>query len=171
MGQVLHRSATTTAAVRRALQHSQESLRTLARRHGINPKTVVKWRKRDSTADYPRWTATGRSAGSTRATPSASSTSIWPRCAPPRANSISSWPSIELPSWLWSNSWRRPTCELPPPPGSTHRGCSLPYPHSAHRQWHPVRRPSEESPGANRPLPRPSLRSISSSCFFLFLDR
>jgi transposase InsO family protein len=51
MGQVLHRSATTTAAVRRAIQHSQESLRTLARRHGINPKTVVKWRKRDSTAD------------------------------------------------------------------------------------------------------------------------
>jgi Integrase core domain len=51
MGQVLHRSATTTAAVRRAIQHSQESLRTLARRHGINPKTVVKWRKRDTTAD------------------------------------------------------------------------------------------------------------------------
>jgi transposase-like protein len=51
MGQVLHRSATTTAAVHRAIQHSQESLRTLARRHGINPKTVVKWRKRDSTAD------------------------------------------------------------------------------------------------------------------------
>ena len=51
MGQVLHRSATTTAAVRRAIQHSQESLRTLARRHGINPKTVAKWRKRDSTTD------------------------------------------------------------------------------------------------------------------------
>jgi transposase InsO family protein len=51
MGQVLHRSATTTAAIRRAIQHSQESLRVLARRHGINPKTVAKWRKRDSTAD------------------------------------------------------------------------------------------------------------------------
>ena len=51
MGQVLHRSATTTAAVRRAIQHSQESLRALARRHGINPKTVAKWRRRDSTAD------------------------------------------------------------------------------------------------------------------------
>jgi transposase InsO family protein len=51
MGQVLHRSATTTAAVRRAIQHSQESLRVLARRHGINSKTVAKWRKRDSTAD------------------------------------------------------------------------------------------------------------------------
>jgi transposase InsO family protein len=52
MGQVLHRSATTTAAIRRAIQHSQESLRTLSRRHGINPKTVAKWRKRSSTADH-----------------------------------------------------------------------------------------------------------------------
>ena len=53
MGQVLHRGATTTEAVRRAIQHSQESLRTLARRHGINPKTVAKWRKRCSVADLP----------------------------------------------------------------------------------------------------------------------
>ena len=52
MGQILHRSATTTEAIRRAIQHSQESLRTLSRRHGINPKTVVKWRKRSSTADH-----------------------------------------------------------------------------------------------------------------------
>ena len=51
MGQVLHRSATTTEAIRRAIQHSQESLRTLARRHGINQKTVAKWRKRNSTTD------------------------------------------------------------------------------------------------------------------------
>ncbi|AUW47458.1 hypothetical protein CUJ84_pRLN3000335 (plasmid) [Rhizobium leguminosarum] len=35
MGQVLHGSATTTEAVRRAIQHSQESLRTLSRRYGI----------------------------------------------------------------------------------------------------------------------------------------
>ena len=35
MGQVLHGGATTTAAFRRALQHSQESLRALARRYGI----------------------------------------------------------------------------------------------------------------------------------------
>lgn len=32
MGQVLHRGAITTEAVRRAIQHSQESLRILARR-------------------------------------------------------------------------------------------------------------------------------------------
>ena len=51
MGQVLHGSARTTAAVRRAIQHSQESLRALARRHGVNPKTISKWRKRTSVAD------------------------------------------------------------------------------------------------------------------------
>ena len=46
MGQVHHGSATTTAAVRRAIQHSQASLRQLSRRYGINQKTVAKWRKR-----------------------------------------------------------------------------------------------------------------------------
>jgi transposase-like protein len=50
MGQVLHGSATTTEAVRRAIQHSQESLRALAKRYGINPKTVAKWRNRNSLA-------------------------------------------------------------------------------------------------------------------------
>ena len=53
MGQVLHGSATTTEAVRRAVQHSQESLRVLARPHGINPKTVAKWKKWTSTTDVP----------------------------------------------------------------------------------------------------------------------
>ena len=51
MGQVLHGSATTTEAIRRAIQHSQESLRALAKRYGINPKTVAKWKKRGSVAD------------------------------------------------------------------------------------------------------------------------
>ena len=53
MGQVLHGSATTTEAVRRAIQHSQESLRTLAKRYGINQKTVRKWKGRGSVADLP----------------------------------------------------------------------------------------------------------------------
>ena len=53
MGQVLHGCATTTEAIRRAIQDSQESLRTLAKRHGINPKTVAKWRKRGSVSDLP----------------------------------------------------------------------------------------------------------------------
>jgi transposase-like protein len=50
MGQVLHGSARTTEAVRRAIQHSQESLRSLAQRHGVNPKTIAKWRKRPMTS-------------------------------------------------------------------------------------------------------------------------
>src|SRR5437764_8054742 len=53
LGQVLHGSATTTEAIRRAIQRSQESLRTVAKRHGINPKTVAKWRKRSFVADLP----------------------------------------------------------------------------------------------------------------------
>jgi transposase InsO family protein len=53
MGQVLHGSATTTAAVRRAIQHSQESLRTLASRYGVNQKTIAKWRQRSTVDDLP----------------------------------------------------------------------------------------------------------------------
>jgi transposase-like protein len=51
--QILHGSATTTEAVRRAIQHNQESLRTLSTRYGINPKTVSKWKKRSFVADLP----------------------------------------------------------------------------------------------------------------------
>jgi len=51
MGQILHGSATTTEAIRRAIQNSQASLRELAVRYGINPKTVAKWRRRDSVCD------------------------------------------------------------------------------------------------------------------------
>jgi transposase InsO family protein len=53
MGQVLHGSATTTEAIRRAIQNSQESLRALAKRYGVNPKTVAKWKKRVSVGDLP----------------------------------------------------------------------------------------------------------------------
>lgn len=53
MGQILHGSARTTEAVRRTIQHSQESLIVLAERHGINPKTVAKWRKRAFAHDAP----------------------------------------------------------------------------------------------------------------------
>ena len=51
MGQVLHGCATTTAAVRRAIRHSQASLRALAKRYGINPKTVAKWKSRAAVGD------------------------------------------------------------------------------------------------------------------------
>ena len=53
MGQVLHGSARTTAAVRRALQHSQASLKVLAARYNINPKTVAKWKQRSFVHDVP----------------------------------------------------------------------------------------------------------------------
>ena len=53
MGQILHGSARTTEAVRRAIQHSQESLRVLAKRYGINQKTVAKWKKRTAVKDLP----------------------------------------------------------------------------------------------------------------------
>ena len=53
MAQVLHGSARTTEAVRRAIQRSEESVRALARRHGISPTTVQKWRKRASVSDAP----------------------------------------------------------------------------------------------------------------------
>ena len=51
MGQILHGSARTTEAVRRAMQHSQESLRALATRYGVNQKTVAKWKKRSPASD------------------------------------------------------------------------------------------------------------------------
>src|SRR5215212_8955002 len=53
MGQVLHGSATTTEAVRRAIQLRQESVRALAKRYGVSQTTIQKWRKRSTTADAP----------------------------------------------------------------------------------------------------------------------
>ena len=51
MGQVRHGSATTTHAVRAAIQRSQASIAELSRELGINPKTVAKWRKRQTVED------------------------------------------------------------------------------------------------------------------------
>ena len=53
MGQVLHGSATTTHAVRAAIQRSKASIQELSERYGINPKTVQKWRKRGFVEDAP----------------------------------------------------------------------------------------------------------------------
>jgi transposase-like protein len=46
MGQILHGSATTTHAIRAAIQRSKAPLKELATRYGLNQKTVAKWRKR-----------------------------------------------------------------------------------------------------------------------------
>ncbi|MBB4273607.1 hypothetical protein GGE12_001361 [Rhizobium mongolense] len=51
MGQILHGSATTTEAIRRAIQSSEESWRALSKRYGINQKTVANWKKRTSVTD------------------------------------------------------------------------------------------------------------------------
>ena len=51
MGQVRHGSATTTHAVRAAIQRSQASIAELSRELGINSKTVAKWRKRQTVED------------------------------------------------------------------------------------------------------------------------
>jgi IS30 family transposase len=51
MAQVLHGSARTTATIRRAIQNSQASIRNLAKQYGINPKTVAKWKRRDTVED------------------------------------------------------------------------------------------------------------------------
>lgn len=61
MGQILHGSARTAAAVRRAIQHSQESLIVLSKRYGINPKTVAKWKRRTSVSDLPTGTKDAKS--------------------------------------------------------------------------------------------------------------
>ena len=53
MGQVLHGSATTTHAIRAAIQRSKASAKALAEHHGINPKTVAKWKKRAFVHDAP----------------------------------------------------------------------------------------------------------------------
>ena len=53
MGQVLHGCARTTAAVRVSIPNSQESIRVLAAKYGINTKTVVKWKKRSQVTDLP----------------------------------------------------------------------------------------------------------------------
>lgn len=51
MGQILHGCASTTEAVRGAIQNSQESIRALAARYHINPKTFAKWKHRSTVND------------------------------------------------------------------------------------------------------------------------
>lgn len=53
MGQLLHGSAKTTHAVRAELQRSQAPIAQLAKRCGINERTVIKWRSRQSVEDRP----------------------------------------------------------------------------------------------------------------------
>ena len=47
MGQLLHGSARTTEAVRRAIQDSQERIARLAKHYNLNPKTAATWKQGD----------------------------------------------------------------------------------------------------------------------------
>jgi len=62
MGQVLHNCATTTHAVRAAIQRSQASVSAIAEQYGINQKTVRKWRARQSVEDKPMGPKSPRSS-------------------------------------------------------------------------------------------------------------
>jgi transposase InsO family protein len=53
MGQILHGSAKTTHVVRAAIQRSKASIKELAGRYDLNPKTVTKWKKRAFVHDAP----------------------------------------------------------------------------------------------------------------------
>jgi len=47
----LHKQARTTPAVRAEIAASTESVAVLARRHGVTPPTVYKWKSRDTVQD------------------------------------------------------------------------------------------------------------------------
>jgi hypothetical protein len=51
MGQVTHGSAPTTEVVRRAIQLRLECVRAAAKRYGVGPTTIQKWRDRQTMAD------------------------------------------------------------------------------------------------------------------------
>jgi transposase InsO family protein len=53
MGQLLHRCARTTQATRREIQLCEESIIKAAKKFNVNPKTIIKWRKRIDVNDLP----------------------------------------------------------------------------------------------------------------------
>ena len=69
VGQVLHGCATTTEAVRRAIHARQASVRWLAAHHGVNSKTVQKWRHGERPTCQCTWTKISRSHSSSGARP------------------------------------------------------------------------------------------------------
>jgi transposase InsO family protein len=65
MAQILHKRATTTHAIRAEIQRSQDSIATLSKRFNLNPKTVLKWRHRDTVEDAPMGPSKPRSISMT----------------------------------------------------------------------------------------------------------
>jgi transposase InsO family protein len=62
MGSVLHGNATTTPRIRKEIQESVESAAQIAKRLGLNPKTVLKWKKAVSVVDKRSGPAQPKSA-------------------------------------------------------------------------------------------------------------
>jgi transposase InsO family protein len=53
MGQILHKRATTTHAIRKQIKEAKGSLNDLAERFHVNWKTIQKWKKREGVEDAP----------------------------------------------------------------------------------------------------------------------
>jgi IS30 family transposase len=53
MGQILHKRAKTTHAIRTELQRSKATITELSKRYNLNPKTVLKWKHRETIEDSP----------------------------------------------------------------------------------------------------------------------
>lgn len=51
MGQVLHKCAKTTHRTRKEIQQSKEGILQLAKKYGVNHKTILKWRNRKTVED------------------------------------------------------------------------------------------------------------------------
>jgi transposase InsO family protein len=62
MGSILHGNAKTTPRVRKEIQESKESLATLAKRYGVNEKTVLYWKHAGTTEDKKCGPKTRKSA-------------------------------------------------------------------------------------------------------------
>ena len=82
MGAVLHDSATTTKAVRRALQRRQASVRAAAKRDGVIPTAMQTWRDRETTSDAATRPKEPRSTVLTPEEERSSSPSTEPRSSP-----------------------------------------------------------------------------------------
>ena len=51
MGNILHGGAKTTPKIRKEIQESKESILKLAKKYSLNPKTIVKWKRRENLED------------------------------------------------------------------------------------------------------------------------
>ena len=53
MGQILHKRAKTTHAIRTEIQRSPLTIKELSQKYSLNPKTVSKWKSRSTVEDMP----------------------------------------------------------------------------------------------------------------------